>query len=367
MIIINDWEISPQRHHAFVPRQTHFIFLYIYLVFPTNIKIMHKPKIISAFFLTALAIVFLSMHSCTSGNDSAGKDPKDTLVGKITVSGAFALYPLTVKWAEEFQKLHPRVIVNVSAGGAGKGMTDALSKMVDLGMFSKAVSPEEQAKGAWWIAVAKDAVLPTINSANPVLSDLKKKGITKQKLFDIFITGKIKTWGEVAENGSRVELQAFTRSDACGASDMWAQFLKGKKQEDLLGLGVNGDPGVADAVRKNVEGIGYNNLGFIYEMHSRKIYEGLDVIPLDVNENGIIDPDENFYSTMDEVMVAINDGRYPSPPARDLFFVSRGRPTDPLVVTFLRWVLSDGQKFVAEAGYVAIKPEQIATEMNDLK
>lgn len=318
------------------------------------------------YFIVVLFSGLLGLSFITSCNQS-GKNRTasngDTLSGKITLSGAFALYPLAVKWAEEFQKLHPNVTVNVSAGGAGKGMTDALSKMVDLGMYSKSVSPEEQAKGAWWMAVAKDAVLPTINANNPVLADLKKKGLTRQKFYDIFISGTIKTWGQAVGSSSKAELNAFTRSDACGAADMWAKYLNNKKQEDLLGLGVNGDPGVADAVRRTPEGIGFNNLGFVYEMSTRKIYAGLDVIPIDLNGNGTIDPDEDFYGSMDLVMKAINDGKYPSPPARDLYFVSGGKPQNKLVQTFLRWILSDGQKFVSEAGYVTIKPEQITTEL----
>jgi len=306
------------------------------------------------------------LSSCNrAGKDSAGMTG-DTLRGKITISGAFALYPLVGKWAEEFQKLHPGVTVNVSAGGAGKGMTDALTKMVDLGMYSKAVSPEEQAKGAWWIAIAKDAVLPTFNPANPAWGDLKKKGLTRQKFYDIFISGNIKTWGQAVGNTSRVELQVFTRSDACGAADMWAKYLNNKKQEDILGLGVNGDPGVADAVKRNAEGIGYNNLGFVYEMQTRKIYPGLDVIPIDLDGNGRIDPTENFYGSLDSVMKAINDGRYPSPPARDLYFVSGGKPDSKLVILFLKWILSDGQKFVNEAGYVTVKPGQITMELKKL-
>ncbi|MCK9204001.1 MAG: PstS family phosphate ABC transporter substrate-binding protein [Bacteroidales bacterium] len=320
------------------------------------------------FYSLLLAFIFLFggsilFSSCNNNGNRDISSKGDTLRGKITISGAFALYPMVVKWAEEFHKLHPRVTINVSAGGAGKGMADALSKMVDLGMFSKSVSPEEQAKGAWWIAVAKDAVLPTVNAKNPVLRDLKTKGLTRQKFYDIFITGKIKTWGEAVGNSSAIDLQAFTRSDACGAAEMWAKYLKGKKQEDLLGLGVNGDPGVADAVRKNVEGIGFNNLGFVYEMGSRKIYQGLAVIPIDLNENGRIDPQENFYGTMDGVMKAINEGVYPSPPARDLYLVSCGKPTNKLVIAFLQWALNDGQKFVTEAGYVMIKPEKIKTEL----
>ncbi len=320
----------------------------------------------TSYRLLSLPLLFFALLSISPGcgqHKDSFSTGKDTLRGKITISGAFALYPITVKWAEEFQKLHPRVTINVSAGGAGKGMADALSRMVDLGMFSKAVSPEEQAKGAWWIGVCKDAVLPTINSSNPVLPVLKTTGLKKQQFYDIFITGSIKTWGEASGTGDRTELQAFTRSDACGAADMWAKYLRNKKQEDLLGLGLNGDPGVADAVRRNVQSIGFNNLNFVYDMQNRKKYQGLEVVPIDLNENGKIDPEENFYGTLDEVMRAINDGRYPSPPARELFMISKGRPTNKLVLVFLNWILTDGQKFLQEAGYVQIPGDRIQAEL----
>ena len=321
----------------------------------------------SIFFTVSLVLIsifcLLMVFSCNQrGGRSSSASSQDTLEGKINISGAFALYPLTVRWAEEFQKLHPRVVINVSAGGAGKGMADALSHMVDLGMYSKEVSPEEQARGAWWIAVSKDAVMPTVNAKNPVLPILKKHGLTKQKLYEIFITGSLKTWGQAVGNKETLPIQAFTRSDACGASEMWAKFLNRKSQDEIMGLGLNGDPGVADAVRRNREGIGYNNLNFVYDVQTRKKYPGLEVIPIDLNDNGIIDTDEDFYGSLDEVMEAINTGKYPSPPARDLYIVSGGKPSDPLVIAFLHWILEDGQKFVHESGYVNLIPEKIENE-----
>jgi phosphate transport system substrate-binding protein len=327
-----------------------------------------KSKTLFPSFLF-LSIIFLSLcfHGCDNPVKEPGGAKNDTLRGKITISGAFALYPMTVRWAEEFQKLHRRVKINISAGGAGKGMADALSKMVDLAMYSKEVSPEEQAKGAWWIPVAKDAVLPTINQGNPVLKELKSKGVTRSIFNDIFITGKVKTWGQVAGTSCREEVQVFTRSDACGAADMWAKYLSGKKQEDIVGLGVNGDPGVADAVKRTIGGIGFNNLNFTYDLNTRKPFTGVVVVPIDINNNGKIDPDENFYSTLDEIMKAINDGKYPSPPARDLYLVSKGKPSDKLVIAFLNWILTDGQKYVPEAGYIVITPGKIKTDLEKLR
>jgi phosphate transport system substrate-binding protein len=315
--------------------------------------------------LAVAGIAWLS--ACNSGSGDPASKSGSKLKGKITISGAFALYPMAVRWAEEFQKIHPRVKINISAGGAGKGMADALSGMVDLGMFSKSVSPEEQAKGAWWLAVAKDAVLPTINAGNPEIARIRSHGMTRQELYNIFITGKCTRWGEPLENVSMMEIQVFTRSDACGAADMWARYLNGKKQEDLLGIGVNGDPGLADALRKTPEGIGYNNLNFIFDVATGKKYVGLEVIPLDLNENGRIDPEENFYDSLSGVMAAIKDGRYPSPPARELYFVSKGRPQNPVVLEFLRWVLADGQNFVTEAGYVTLPEDHLITETAKIK
>src|SRR5688572_12197492 len=119
--------------------------------------------------LSLVTFLFCLSHATgCSEKKSSTIASNDNLEGTISLSGAFALYPLANIWAEEFSKIHPDVRFNISAGGAGKGMSDALSGMVDLGMFSREVKEEEKQKGAWWIAVSRDAVLPTVNAANPV-------------------------------------------------------------------------------------------------------------------------------------------------------------------------------------------------------
>ena len=53
-----------------------------------------------------------------------------------------------------------------------------------------------------------------------------------------------------------------------------------------------GDPGVASAVQKDKVGIGFNNIAYAYDQKTRRPYAGLAIIPLDVNGNGKIDPEE---------------------------------------------------------------------------
>lgn len=303
--------------------------------------------------LSALALTLL-LASCGGGR----KAKEGELTGEISLSGAFALYPLAVKWAEEFRKLHPAVKIDVSAGGAGKGMTDALANVVDLGMVSREVYPPETTKGAIGFAVAKDAVVPTINADNPILAELLKTGLSREAAQKLWITQEYKTWGQVTGTSDNTPVHVYTRSDACGAAETWALWL-GKNQEDLGGTGVFGDPGVATAVQKDKLGIGLNNLSYAYDEKTRLPNAGIVVLPIDVDGNGSIGPDELFYNTKDEIIAAIAADKYPSPPARDLYLVSNGIPTDPAVVEFLKYILTDGQAENVPAGYIGLSDEKL--------
>lgn len=310
--------------------------------------------------LLFLIAVFIFV-SCGSG---AKKDP-NKISGNITISGAFALYPLTVKWSEEFRKIYPDVRIDISAGGAGKGMADVLAGMVDIGMVSREVNPEEIKKGTWVIAVAKDAVIPVMNANNPLLAEIKEKGINKNEFRRIFIKNELNDWNVLLGKSSGFKMNIYTRSDACGAAEVWANFL-GVSQENLNGIGVFGDPGIADAVKKDKYAIAYNNVNYAFDIHTRKLYEGIEAIPIDFNNNGRIDSTENFYHHLDSFNLAVKTGRYASPPARNLYFVFKGKPDNLLFISFLNWVLSDGQKFVLESGYVGLSAEELKAETSKI-
>ncbi len=285
--------------------------------------------------------------------------------GEISLSGAFALYPMAVKWADEFKKLHPKVKIDISGGGAGKGMTDVLARVVDLGMVSRSIHPEELKRGAIGFSVVKDAVVATVNAANPNLKDIKRVGLKKNVALKLW-SNQINTWGEVLGTTSKVPVHVFTRSDACGAAETWAAWF-GKKQEDLGGTAVFGDPGVASAVQKDKIAIGLNNIAYAYDQKTKRPYAGLAIIPIDKNENGRVDPEENFYGNVNLLMHAIADNKYPSPPARNLYLVSNGTPKKPAVVAFLKYVLSQGQKYANETGYVGLSKKTLQAELAKLK
>ena len=336
-------------------RKTALILIFLFTASASGSSVPASPKISRANLGPAAA-----PPSASTQNASA------KLHGSLSLSGAWALYPMALKWAEEFQRLHSGVRIDVQAGGAGKGMADVLAGAADVGMVSREINPAETEKGALAVAVTKDAVVPTINRRNPFLADLLRRGLKKEELAGIWIAKTITSWGGLVGRKDSSPIHVYTRSDACGAAETWAAYL-GKRQEDLTGVGVYGDPGVAEAVKRDPLGIGFNNVNFAYDAKTKSPVEGLEVCPIDLDGNGTLDPAERVYATRDDIIRAIAANVYPSPPARELYFVLKGKPRSPLLLEFMRWVLTDGQKFVSEMGYLPLAPERIAAGVSAIE
>jgi phosphate transport system substrate-binding protein len=283
----------------------------------------------------------------------------------LSTSGAFALYPMMQVYAEQYTKVHPEVTFDITAGGAGKGVSDVLAGATDFGMVSRDLKQEETDQGAVGFAVARDAVFVVVNANNPYIDKILAQGFTTEALGKLYITQEYTTWGDLLGDPSITDkVNVYTRSDSAGAAEMISKFYGGSVQDDLHGIGVDGDPGLLQAVINDPLGIGYNNLGFAYDLASGKVVEGAVVAPIDINNNGTIEEHE-FLETRPEAVQAILDGDYPSPPSRLLYIVTKGEPTGA-TLEFLRWIFSDGQAFVDDAGYVALTADELATQVGRL-
>lgn len=313
-------------------------------------------------YLLLLAVI---VTGCSEKRKQVQENSHDKLSGAIQLSGAFALYPVVIRWAEEFKKIHPNVQIDISGGGAGKGITDVLTGMVDIGMSSRDLQPEELERGAYPFTVLRDAVVIITNAHNPQLTLLRQRGLKKSVAINLW-NDKINTWGQVLGTNSSIPVHVYTRSDACGAGETFAGWID-MKQEDLGGTAVYGDPGIASAIQRDKVGIGYSNLGYVYDLTNKHPQPDLAVVPLDLNNDGKITQDESFYGTITQIGDAIRAGKYPSPPARDLFLITKGKPTNPLVIEFLKYIYAKGQIVAGEAGYVPLSKDILNKQKEKLK
>ncbi len=280
----------------------------------------------------------------------------------IRVTGAEALMPLIQKMAADYQAANPQVKIEVTGGGAGKGVKEAMAGRVELGMVSRELD-EMESKRLAGVAVAKDAVFATVSAANPAAKALQEKGLGKKTMKALWVGGKALTWGDLAGTDSKDKVTLYTREDACGAAEMWAKSMN-STQADLKGTPVKGDKGVAEAVGKDPAGLGYNNLGAAFNPTTGAPTAGIAVVSIDVNDNGRVDPQEDV-STLEKAKKAIGDGTYPAPPARSLYLVTKGEFSGE-TAKFVRWILNDGQKLVEQTGFVRVSDAELKAAQQKL-
>ena len=290
-------------------------------------------------------ILLVLLIAAATAAQGAASAPEKKLTGTVTLSGAWAIYPTAVAWAEAFQKIHPKVKVEVSAGGAGKGAADAIAGLVDIGMVSRDPDPAETSRGIIPVYILHDAVFPVISEKNPASADIFKNGISRDTWKKIYISGQVSTWGEAAGGTSDKKIHIYTRSDSCGAAASWAGYI-GKKQEDLKGIGIYGDPGLLEAAKRDPLGVGYNNFSYVFNRDGSLI-KGAKLAPIDSNNNGTADPGE-ILNNRDDAVKAIRSGLYPAT-RKNFFFLKKD--ASELAKSFIEFALSEeGGKIVDEVG-----------------
>ncbi len=307
--------------------------------------------------LIVVFIIFLIVTAC-----------QNKTYNTIRISGAWALFPLMNVWAAEYQKNH-EVILEVSGGGAGKGMSDVINGQVDIAMCSRPVREEELQQGVFYLSVAKDAVIATINAENPVLKEIREQGLTPADLEAVFLK-KITHWGELV--GKKVDndkIIVLGRSDASGAAKVWASFLGNYTQSDLqekADANYNGDQAMCSGVKSNINSIGFNNMNYAYDIENENFAEHIRPVPLDLDNNNKLDVYEDFYNKRNDLVTKVSEGIYPSPPSRLEYVISKG-PFQGQSKKFMQWVLTEGQTLVTENGYVQLPQEDLNRELHYLK
>ena len=304
--------------------------------------------------ITALLILLVAGCNPKEKKEQNTARESTELKGQIMISGADALFPLMKIWAEEFTKDKADLKINVINGGTGKGIKDLVSGNCDLAMVSRELEPDEESQGLVCFRITKEGVVPIINENNPYREIILKKGMSRQLLIDLFTKNKYQSWGAFLNTENNDSVKIFTRSDLSGAASIWSKYL-GKKQEDLKGFPVRGDENIIHAVVNDPLSISYCNAHYAFDIPGNKTTAGIIAVPIDVNDNGTADKKENFNNNICKLQRAVYLGMYPSCLCRYLYVVTKDRPTNPIVIEFLKWIYEEGQTIAEKSGYARLR------------
>ncbi len=250
----------------------------------------------------------------------------------VKISGSTTVLPIVQKAADQYMAAHPDADIQVSGGGSGVGIQAIGAKTVDIGMSSREVSADEKAKYPSFVItpIAQDGIAVIVNPANTI------PYITLDQIRDIYL-GKITKWTEITGAnvpGTNNQIVVVGRDSASGTRTYFDEVLLAKATPAKTMLEKNSNGAVLQTVAQTPGSIGYVSIGFVSA--------DVSALPIWYNANRIIAPS----------LGTIKDRSYPV--SRELYLITNGQPTG-LTGDFIRYLLSpDGQKIVADEGYVTL-------------
>jgi len=299
----------------------------------------------------------------------------------INGAGATFPYPLYSKWFYEYAKIDKTVNFNYQSIGSGGGIRQIFAQTVDFGA-SDAFLTEEQLKQApgkiLHIPTTAGAVVLIYNI--PELKGKEPLKLTPEIISKIYL-GKIKKWNDklIQTENPNVTLPdknivVARRSDGSGTTFIFTDYLceisaewknrvgKGTSVNWPVGLGGKGNEGVAGIVKNTPYSIGYVEISYA-------IQNNLDYAIVKNKDGSYVKP------TIESITAAIEDkaknmpddyrvsivnaaGKNSYPISGFTWILVYQKQKDPVrgekLVKFLKWALTDGQKYCAELHYAPL-------------
>jgi phosphate transport system substrate-binding protein len=311
---------------------------------------------------------------------------------QITGAGATFPYPIYSKWFSEYNKLHPTIEINYQSIGSGGGIKQIQNQTVFFGASDGPMNNDQLAAAPGKILhfpTVLGAVVPSYNIPG-VTVDLK---FTGPVLADIFL-GKITKWNDaaIAKVNPGVTLPGTPiavvhRSDGSGTTYIWVDYLSKVSPEWRqrvgiansvswpVGLGGQGNEGVAGLVKQTPGAIGYIEL--IYALQNNISYgsvqnmagefvkasvaattaaaaEAAKAMPADFRVSITNAPGKDAYPISSFTWLLL----YESP---------KDKTQGKTMVDFVKWALTDGQRFCPDLGYAPLPAAVVQLEMEAIK
>lgn len=319
----------------------------------------------------------------TTGSSTASGMPSG-LSGSLNGAGATFPEPLYVEWIGEFQMANPDVKINYQGIGSGGGIEQFTKLTVDFGasdapMKDEEITAAEQAGGAGVLHI------PTVFGAVVLaynLEGVEELNLDPDTLVAIFM-GDVTKWNDATISALNPDvtlpdedIQVVHRSDSSGTTNIFTGYLaevstdwdskvgKGKEVEWPVGVGGQGNDGVAAVVQQQAGSIGYVELSYAIEsglpMATLKNKAGNFVTPSLESTSaaavGVTFPEDLRFT------VSNSDGAEAYPIVGATWILVFDKMQDATKVEILKawltWSLNEGTGVAEDLGYAPL-PEEL--------
>jgi ABC-type phosphate transport system substrate-binding protein len=297
-----------------------------------------------------LAIALFS--ATTIGSVRAG-DGNENNSRTIYVESVKYALPLLEKWAAEYNRTNPNTRIEWAAKNA---------ENIDLRIVADVATDDINvaAEGQTVIYVGRSALLPVTTKGNPLYEQIAKKKFGKKELKRLFFVDDPFDDDEPSSKDRFQELTVYSGSGRASGATFFASYF-GLNASDFRGKKIQGDDiYLLQAIGKDPTGVTFNNLSYIYDLNDRQLKDNIALLPLNVKKDHLeIIRSEN----LDKTISLLENERVELVPVLNIGFVGAERTE---VRQFLQWLVTEGQQFNHEFGFLQVDEKTLAAQKDVL-
>jgi ABC-type phosphate transport system substrate-binding protein len=305
---------------------------------------MHKLKL----FLTIALINTAIISPAIAGDGNKDKDSKTQVIYIESVKYAL---PLLEKWVTEYNSTNPEVQVEWAAKN---------SENIDLRIVANVDSNSSGDDGKSITYIGRSALLPVTTKENPLYEQIARKKFGKKELKRLFFADDPFGEEEPSKDKFKEQLTVYSGSGRSSGATFFASHF-GQSSADFRGKKIQGDDiYLLQAIVKDPTGITFNNLSYIYDLNDRQLKDNIALLPLDVKKDYLeVLKSEN----LDRTISLLENEKVELVPVLNIGF-SYDKEVE--VGQFLSWIITKGQKFNHEFGFLQVDEKTLSHQKNIL-
>jgi phosphate transport system substrate-binding protein len=279
---------------------------------------------------------------------ACGSTPAPGSGGVIRIDGSSTVYPLSVAVAQEFQKAHPDVRIDVAFSGTGAGFERFCKNESDFQDASRPISAREveacKASGVGYLElpVALDAVTIIVPSSNTWAQSLTTAEL--KRIWEPAAQGKITRWRQIRPDWPDEPVRLFGPGRESGTFDFFTQSIVGTSGASRTDYTSSpNDDDIVNGVAGGPHALGY--VGFVhYDRHRNRLHAArIDDLDQEIAP-GAIEPSPN----------SVRRGLY-RPLSRPLFIYVNTKGLDkPGIKRFVDYYTLNSETLAARSGTIPL-------------
>lgn len=315
------------------------------------------------FLALAGASMLLQVQAGLIPGISVDKQKTPSGKGSLTINTTPDLYDLVTYWTGEYSVINPKLKIRVvSQEGLQSGTLKEPG--ANLSIVSNELINAPDRESQWKMVIGRDAIIPVINSANPLLNEIVIQGVSAREMARLMNNTGAASWATALEGGKDIPANVYMIEDPSIKSTV-AGFLN-LTPASLHGKMVADGKVLIAAIQKDPNGIGFCKLADITGDSDQNLVEGISLLPIDRNGNGKMDYIEKIYNNVNDLSRGIWIGKYPDALCRNLYASSAAKPVNENEIAFLRYILTTGQQYLDIIGFNSLSNTERLSKIDRL-